>query len=109
LQQFTAVYNCFFHALLEAVNDDEVWDGAAVLSVRVVRSWLPRSTMFEVSVLEHSRMGLDIGWPDDLLPVMWRVPPEWSLWVGLNSRWDENEWRRNPKKRGRENMDSFLA
>ena len=42
--------------------------------------------LLDVSVLQHACVRLDIRRPHNLLPVVWRVPPESPLWIGLRSR-----------------------
>ena len=41
--------------------------------------------MLNVPILENTLVRIDIGRPDDVLPVIWRVPPQCALWIGLNS------------------------
>lgn len=66
------------HPCLQLVYDKEVLNIAA------------GGAGFPISVLEDVLMSLNVSWPNDLFPVIRRIPPEFTLWISLNSTEKKN-------------------
>jgi hypothetical protein len=74
-QYLAALYDSFFHTLIQTIDENEVRDRAAVHSVLIVRGRFLRRPILQVFVLKYARVGLDICGPDDLLPIVRGISP----------------------------------
>ena len=86
------VVDCAGHPGFQLVYNQEVLDFAA------------GGATFPISVLEDVLVSLYVSWPNDLFPVIRRIPPQFTLWIGLNSTDESKAARMIRDSIGREDI-----